>query len=200
MSVPKPTYELPLEIYKACETLSEPLFHQHVRNLIDAFGHCEKGNQTYRRLLWLCLFASRRAIPCWQLYCDTRKPQQTIEALENYLIQGIEVPDWKLFAKAAEPSFRGRPIVDCRYCDTSEASGAVASSVSFLISGNPDDARQCIAEADEAFGQSPLQEYDDFGRWITEFAIPIAYHEREMTREEQNAYRAYDPDEITPEE
>src|SRR6185369_6441789 len=105
--------------------------------LIQSFGNCQSGNETYYRLAWLGMFAAQRAIVCWELYCDTTEPHRAIDSIYD-LLTGKGVSDTcKQFSKAAKPSYKGRYIKDCRECDTSCAAEAAANAAIFINSPNP---------------------------------------------------------------
>jgi len=201
MTVQKPQVILPKELIEASQTFgmlfydmdNNPFIPEDQGDIVGAFGHCELGNQTYNRILWLCTFVARRALPCWEIYCDGRQPHESVEALSEYLLKGVWNEKWRKLTIAARPSLRGISIVDCRACDTGAASDSAASAIKFLLSAKLDDARVCLGEADGAFDQSPLGAGDHFREWLADFAVPIAYLQREMTLEEQTAYRLYDP-------
>src|SRR6185369_13900567 len=64
-----------------------------------------------RKLTWLCLYAARRALPAWKLYCDGERPRLALDALTEYLRDGV--PCDPNFAVAEPPAIHGSPIVDC---------------------------------------------------------------------------------------
>jgi len=201
----KPVVDLPEALVEASHQFSSLFYDQDEvyylepeEDVVAAFGHCELGNQAYKRILWLCLFVARRALPCRELYCDTNQPGETIEALSEYLVKGVVPENWQKFTTAAEPSCGGIEIMDCRQCDTGTMAGSAARAVQFLLSADPDDARICLDDADCAFDQSPLGRDDHFREWLADFAIPIAFLQREMTLEEQSACREVSSEKIEP--
>ena len=163
---------------------------------IAAFGTCTSGSATHRRLAWLALFVARRAVPCWELYCDGRQPHEAIEAVYTWLTTGRLPSNWEELSQSAVPRFRGLLVDDCRWCDTSCAAQAAAEAVHFVASAEPLHAVYALSAADVALDQSPLGGREDFRRWLLEMAVPIAYAERDMTPEECNAYRDFDPADI----
>ena len=53
-----------------------------------------------------------------------------------------------------------------------------------------------MSAATTAFDQSPLGERENFRHWLLEVAVPAAYEDRELTAEEQRAFRSYDEAEL----
>lgn len=140
------------------------------------------------QLCWLMMFAVRRALPCWELYCDTTQPQDTVESLREWLVEG-RACDWSKFTVPAQPSYRGAPIEDCRWCDTGCVARAAAESARFVVERDPILAICSLSASDMAFEQSPLGSSDHYREWFIEIAIPAAYAQRELTSEEQSAFR-----------
>lgn len=150
------------------------------------------------RLAHLCLFAARRVLPAWALYCDGRRPHEAVAALEAYLLGG-PVPDAAdVLVDPARPSFGGVPITDHRSCDTGSAAACAAQAVRYALHGDPMDAMECLSAAGAAIDQSPLVGSEDFVRWFTEVAIPTAWECRELTFVEREVYRDYDPTSVGP--
>ena len=202
------TIALPDEIQIACATLRQnpnwnindsmsdtKLRETPLGQLLGAFEIYGTQWQNHRRLGWLAMFAARRALPCWELYCDGDKPHQVIQAVEEWLITDWN-PHWVVLAKAADPSFRGKHIRDCRVCDAGSAAEAAALAARFAWKGNPIDALCAVSWAAMAFDQSPLGSKDDFYTWSIDIAIPAAYQCRGLSIYERNLYRSYNPDEI----
>ena len=203
------TIALPDEIQIACATLrqnpnwdvDESMSETELREtplgqLLSAFEIYGTQWENHRRLGWLATFAARRALPCWELYCDGNEPHQAIQAIEEWLINDRHPNSWEGLAKAADPSFRGKRIRDCRECDTGCAAEAAARAARFAWKGNPIDALSAVSFAEAAFDQSPLGSKDDFSTWSIEIAILAAYQCRGLSIYERNLYRSYNPDEI----
>ena len=150
-----------------------------------------------RKLTWLCLFAARRALPAWKLYCDGERPRLALDALTEYLRDGV--PCDPNFAVAEPPAIHGSPIVDCRAADTGCAAEAAALAVKFSLSGDPLDAMECLSAADGALDQSPLGNQEQFRRWFSSIAIPAAWANRGLSPTEQESFRSYDPDSLATE-
>ena len=171
---------------------SSPLWH-----LMRALGKSGPGDVARRRLARLALFAARRALACWELYCDEDRPRRAVEAVGRHLDGGAAAAPWDEFSIAAGPAYRGRPITDCRFCDTSCAAESAAHAALFVRGGDIDDAYRCVGYADMAFDQSPLREEDHFREWLLDVAVPAAFEDREMTATEQEALRGYDGSQIS---
>jgi hypothetical protein len=170
---------------------SSPLWH-----LVRALGDSGPAGGTHLRLARLALFAARRALTCWELYCDGDGPRRAVEAVGRYLEGGGADEDWDDLAVAATPSYKGHPIGDCRFCDTSCAAESAAHAALVVRGGDTDDAYRCLAYADMAFDQSPLGEGDHFREWLLDVAVPAAFEGREMTASEREALREYDATEV----
>jgi hypothetical protein len=139
----------------------------------------------------LALFAARRGVACWRLYCDGTTPLDGVTAAEQYLAGRAPNSALGQFSEPAIPSFRGTPIVDCRECDTSCAAAAVAHMARLIVGNDLRDLAMCLARADMAFDQSPLASRDQFRRWLIEVAIPVALEPRDLTDEEASRFRDY---------
>jgi len=157
--------------------------------------------QEYRMapLAWLTLYTARRALPCWELYCDSSGPLDAVRVAKQWLATGARPVDIAKLAVVTQPSYHGIPIGDCRACDTGAAAESAAQLIRFLDTRNPLNAIYCISAADSAFDQSPLVEKDHFREWLLDYAIPIAVEDREMSQQEQNALREYDAGQICQE-
>lgn len=170
---------------------TSPLWH-----LVEALGRSGPEPIARLRLARLTFFAARRALACWELYCDGDGPQRAVEAVGRS-IEGERVDaSWSDLSVAAVPAYRGRPIFDCRFCDTSCAAEAAAHAIRFLRGGDINEAYQCVGYADMAFDQSPFGAGDHFREWLLDFALAAAFEVRELTAKEQEALREYNASEI----
>lgn len=159
---------------------------------VDAFkGKC----QSALGMRLLALFAARRALACWRLYCDDPVPLDGVSAAENCVMGGAS-DEILRFREPAKPSFRGTPIVDCRECDTSCAATAVAYMARVIATGDARELAICLSSADGAFDQSPLGSRDQFRRWLFEVAAPAALESRELTAEEKSRFQTYSLSEL----
>jgi hypothetical protein len=152
-----------------------------------------------RAMHLLAFFAARRALPCWQLYCDGSVPIDGVRLAELVLVGDADPAELQPFLAPAIPTFRGSRIVDCRECDTSCAAAAVAHMARLLFDRNPRDLAICLSAADMAFDQSPLVNRDHFRRWLIEVAAPAAIAHRSLTDEEAARFRDYTPAELVRE-
>jgi hypothetical protein len=149
------------------------------------------SSHTPRAMRLLALFAARRAVACWLLYCDGTTPIECIQATERVLDGDSPVSDLRPFLAPAVPSYQGEPIVDCRACDTGCAADAIAHMARLFAEGDPRELALCLSSADMAFDQSPLVRRDQFRQWLIEVAVPAALDERKLTEEEQARFRDY---------
>jgi hypothetical protein len=152
-----------------------------------------------RAMPLLAFFVARRALPCWQLYCDGSIPLDGVQLAELVLAGNADAAGLRQFFQPAIPTFRGSRIVDCRECDTSCAAASVAHMARFLVDRNPRDLAICLSAADIAFDQSPLVNRDHFRRWLIEVAAPAAMAHRSLSDEEAARFRAYTPAELVRE-
>ena len=150
--------------------LSGPLW-----SLVDALTKAGPETEARRRLGRLVFFAARRALTCWELYCDSDGPRRAVEAVGHDLDGGRKIEPGDDLCIAVAPAYRGDPIDDCRFCDTSCASQSAAHAAYYLARGDIRDVYDCVGYADMAFDQSPLAEMDHFREWVLEFAVPIAF-------------------------
>lgn len=171
---------------------TSPMWH-----LVQALGDSGPADVARMRLARLAAFSARRALTCWELYCDEDGPRRAVGAVIQSIDGGRADAPWDDYMVAAAPAYRGRPIVDCRFCDTSCAAEAAAHAALFLRGGDIDDAYRGLAYADMAFDQSPFAETDHFREWLLGFAVPAAFEGREMTATEREALRDYDASEIS---
>jgi hypothetical protein len=159
--------------------------------LIRSFSPGEPGSPGHRRVARLCLFAARRALPCWDFYCDGDEPAAAISAAEGWFRSGV-LPR-KSHETPGRPAYRGVGIDDCRWSDTSSAADAAARLVAYIRTGHELDAMEALSFADAAIDQSPLGVEDDFRRWLVEVAVPAAFEDRSLTDDEVARFRTYDP-------
>ena len=153
--------------------------------LVSALAISGPKAEVRRRLGRLCFFAARRALPCWEIYCDGDGPRRAIEAVGRDLDGGRQIDPGDDLCIAAAPSYRGDPIDDCRFSDTSCAAQSAAHAAYYLARGDLDDAYFCVGYADMAFDDSPLGEGGSPGNGCFDFAVPIAFEGREMTAAER---------------
>lgn len=147
-------------------------------------------------LKYLTYSAAKRALPCWELYCDNTQPQEALDAAKWWLQSGMRPTNVSTLAVAARPAYRGCVIHDCRSCDTGCASSAAAQLIRFLDTSNTLHAIYCLSAADAAFDQSSLGSKDFFRKWLFDHAIPLSFERRILADLEQNALREYDAGEI----
>ena len=152
-----------------------------------------------RAMHLLAFFAARRALSCWQLYCDGRIPLDGVQLAELILAGDADPAVLRPFLVPAIPTFRGSKIVDCRECDTSCAAASVAHMARLFVDRNPRDLAICLSSADMAFDQSPLVGRDNFRRWLIEVASPAATARRPLTGEEATRFRDYTTAELVRE-
>jgi len=163
--------------------------------LVTAFFNNADTRAAHVQLSWLLMFAARRALPCWQLYCDTTEPIDTVSAIRDWLVDD-KPSDWSKFTLPAKPSNRGVRIVDCRECDTGCVADAAALAARFIAEGDPICAVCALSDADAAFDQSPLGSHGDYRKWFIEVALPAAHGLRELTADEQTAFQNYKVDDV----
>lgn len=149
------------------------------------------------RLRWLVFFAARRALPCWDLYCDSDKPLLTVKAMELVLNGVEEDSSLRHHTSREAPAYRGVPIVDCRFSDTACASGACSEAAQFFLKNDLFIAVCALSSAYMAFDQSPMGQREKFKKWLLEVAVPAAWNCQELTLEEQYLFRSYDIDSVT---
>lgn len=194
---------MPLTILKVCDEIrsipwhdvdesmdKEFVMHTELGELVQAF-HDISPDHGYFRLGWLSMFAARRALPCWELYCDGNGPLDAVIAVRNFLLTRAEPRTWKNFTKVALPAYKGKRIADCRECDTGCAAESAAQCAKFIATHDLVHAVSGLSAAYMAFDQSPLGKLDEFDRWLLNVAVPAAYDCRELTAEEMMKFRTY---------
>jgi len=199
---------LPLAIATVCQDLRsrpwrdaddsmdrEYVMHTELGDLVRAFESVAP-DEAYMRLAWLSMFAARRALPCWELYCDGRAPQEAVLAVRDWLLTGVAPRNWKPHTKPGLPAYKGKRIVDCRECDTGCAADSAAQAARFATTRDLFDAVCALSAAYSAFDQSPLGSREEFDRWLLDVAVPAAYACRELTSEERVAFRTYDDEQV----
>jgi hypothetical protein len=132
-------------------------------------------------LRWLTYYVARRALPCWDIFCEGKRPRQVTDAIGEHLSRGTAV-EWKE-ATTPTPS----EVWDCRYVDAQNASDAVAHCAAYLHTGDPLHAGFCLSAADVAYDHA-LSDHR-FREWLVEVAIPVALEHREMSADEMEALR-----------
>lgn len=177
----------------------EYVMHTELGDLVRAFDGVAP-DKAFIRLAWLSMFAARRALPCWDLYCDGRAPHEAVLAVREWLLTGVAPRNWKPHTKPGLPAYRGKRIVDCRECDTGSAASSAAQAARFAASRDPFNAVCALSDAHTAFDQSLLGRSEEFDRWLLDVAVPAAYDCRELTSEERVAFRWYDDQQVRPQE
>jgi len=135
-----------------------------------------------RALDILALAVAKRALACWELYCDGQTPNEAVAASEEAILGTGSMPDATLTIPA-KPSFRGKRIVDCRECDTACAANAAARLVRFVRGRDPRDVVLCLGAAEGAFDQSPLRRLSEFQKWLIEVVLPAVVDGRRLSLE-----------------
>jgi hypothetical protein len=188
---------LPATIIAICEQLRKSKWGDEsgLEKLVRAFAE-ESGNDADKRLGWLGLFVARRALPCWELYCDDNQPVRTVAFVRHWLVTGESPESWDTFTREVLPRFRGKRIDDCRECDTSCAADAASAAARFASTGDIEHIVHALIAADGAFDQSPLGGKEDFRRWLVEIAVPAAWDCRELSQSEQRAFREFDEEHV----
>jgi hypothetical protein len=190
MSIPTSIQTLS-EMLKSCNSDIESV----LKNLVQAFVS-ESGGDVRNRLAWLGMFAARRALPCWELYCDGDEPIRAVEAVQRWLLTGEAPRTWDPFTREVLPRFRGRRIIDCRECDTSCAADAATAAARYAATGEISEVAAALISAEGAFDQSPLHSKEEFLRWLAEVAVPIAWECRELSPDEQRAFRDFNEEDV----
>jgi hypothetical protein len=175
----------------------EYVFSTPIGKLINSYILSMDKPKLLETLSWLCLFVSRRALVCWELYCDGTEPREITEMILNWLKTKKNKELLLSYTKEINPSYNGFAIIDCRYCDTRCAFDSCVNSVKYITTENCLYAVYAISSADMAFDQSPLNKKDNFRDWLIEYAIPISLQQREMSLVEQNALRVFNYEEIS---
>jgi hypothetical protein len=132
----------------------------------------------------LTVFASRRSLACWFLYCDDLQPLETNLGLSKWWIENKKNPIPRLWLESVEPKERGTKIVDCRFTDTMFASSAVCHAAKYAASRRPLDAIISIAHSHASFDTSPFGQIVEFEDWLVNVALPVAVEPRDMTYDE----------------
>lgn len=189
---------IPAAIQKCAEQLRSQRWSDArlFKDLIAAFVSESTGEDARRRLAWLSMFVARRALPCWELYCDGEQPIRTVAALEIWLVAGKLPRSWDDFTEEALPRFLGLRIDDCRECDTGAAAYSAALAAQFASSGDVSCAVGALVQADGAFDESPLGRREQFHRWLVEVAVPAAWDCRELSPDERRAFRDFDEEHV----
>ncbi|MBC7812125.1 MAG: hypothetical protein H7175_13305 [Burkholderiales bacterium] len=171
------------ETMPSADALDSPLGH-----LVTAFGLCTRGNETHKRLTRLTIFAARRALPCWELYANNREPHQAIDAAQAWLLKGDEaysLLELQKFSTPTAPSIHGAPLVGKQFTDTVLAGVAAAYAAELVMSADAITAAYGLSAADKAFDLSPIGKGRALYRqWLLDVAVPAAYAQRELTKEE----------------
>ena len=191
----------------------EKVLDSPLGKLVSAFGDCGAGNQTYRRLAWLLFFVVRRSLDCWEHHRAEPKPFEAVAFLGGWIAAGMTPPrnalptlfgrmrdavgrssdPWKEFAKPGKPRFHEPK--DCCYGEWACAASAVAYAMRFPVSADPFHAIFGLSDADSAHDECGIHG-EGFRHWFINYAIPIAWAQREMTHEEQDVFKNYDQEKI----
>jgi hypothetical protein len=161
--------------------------------LVMSFANPQHDAIAFRTLSWLTFYAARRVLPCWEQCSDDPWPISAVKILSQWNNKGDNKSDLTPLINPPLPTFRGRVIVDCRACDTTCAVKGISAAASFSLQRDPKFAMISLGFVDLAFDQSSLGLQDHFRKWFIDVAIPGSLNLRDLSLEEQNAYRTYDP-------
>jgi len=144
--------------------------HDVVR-LLPAFGLFVPGDETHRRLCWLCVNATRMVLHCWDGIAENPDARDRLSTLAGVLRgdwfqkwDGPE-PDWVPLTNAAVAVRDGRTIGDCDACRVEPIATAVAHAARFARDGDLNDAAICLQH---------VQVAESEGCWWCDPAIPDA--------------------------
>ena len=158
-------------------------------------AYLANSSEGHLQLCWLTMFAARRALPCWQLYCDSTRPIETVQKIKHWLESGCET-DWDEYVTPERPAFHGVPIIDCRASDTSFAASAAAHAARFASARQPIHAIYSLADSDGAFDVSPVGSCDNYREWFLTIAVPGSLLMRDLSAAQKSAFQDYDIVEI----
>jgi hypothetical protein len=172
---------------------TDDLWASTLGRFVAALGEVATNERTMELLV---LFVARRALACWQIYCDGTGPDEGVQTAERVLAGENPKSELCRFVEPAIPMFRDVVINDCRTCDTSCAAAAVTYMAQAIVDGNPHYVILCLSAADSAFDQSPLNLHEEFRRWLIEVAVPAAVEQRPLSSEEASRFRTYSFDDL----
>ena len=157
--------------------------------LVPAFGPFEPGDETHRRLCWLCVNAARMVRHCWDEIAENPDARDRLAALADVLRgdwflrgEGAE-PDWAPLTDAATARRDGEQVNDCDACRVEPVAAAVAFAARFARDSKPADAAECLRRvrgaADEGCWWCDPAEPDTahapFAAWFVAHALPAAW-------------------------
>ncbi len=143
-------------------------------DLIKSFGEPKPGSPAFRQIAYLCLMALEVVVPAWKEICDGNELEETTTELWKRLKDPDHEIDWRA-ACSPKPALRhGQQIEDCDACRAEPLADAVASTASFLRTGNISNACDALASASAAHdeGCHPDDEFDSFQRRLVFSLLP----------------------------
>ena len=154
--------------------------------LIPAFGSSAVGNDTHRRLCWLCVNAARMVRHCWDEMAENPDARDALEVLAAHL-RGAEV-DLDPLTEPAVAVRDGRRVSDCDACRVEPVAAAVATAALFALHADVNDAGVCLqhvqAAADEGCwwdDASDARAADrPFAAWFVAYALPASWRCEEL--------------------
>ncbi|QDT14926.1 hypothetical protein [Alienimonas californiensis] len=183
-----------LEAFDAAHPDLEAEGRGDVVRLLPACGPFEPGDETHRRLCWLCVNAARMVRHCWDEIAENPDARDRLAALADVLRgdwflkgEGPE-PDWAPLTEAAVALRDGQKVFDCDSCRVEPVAAAVAHAARFARDGRLADAADSLRHvrwaADEGCWwhdpEEPQAADAAFAEWFVRYALPAAWRCQEL--------------------
>ena len=153
-----------------------------------AFGTFELGDETHRRLGWLCVNALRMVLHCWDEICDRADARVRLAALAAHLRGEDSDLMWALRSEPMVPTRDGIVIQDCDVCRVGPIAEGIGFVGRFVLSGEPADAAEALRRARWSENEGcwwhdpdePSSAPRPFGGWFVLHALPAAWRCEEL--------------------
>ena len=154
-----------------------------IARLVPAFGPFAVGDDTHRRLSWLCVNALRMVRHCWDEICDGAGATERLSALADHLRGEDADLAWALRGEPLVPTRDGIVIGDCDVCRVGPIAEGIGLAGRFVLSGDPAEAAEALrraqwSENEGCWWHDPGDSSSaprPFGGWFVLHALPAAW-------------------------
>jgi hypothetical protein len=127
----------------------------------------------------LTFFSALKALPCWELDCDSKNLKQVLKRIE------LSITDNMIEENLHEVSTPIQsPMKDCRYSNTQGAADAAGFCAKYILSKDPIDAVYSLSGAEVVYDH--VYTNDNYREWLIDVALPIAFEKATISNAELN--------------
>lgn len=151
----------------------------------------EDSEEYQIRLGRLLALVAKHCLPCWSTYSDSARPFELCSQLVRFWFSGDSVALGIESTIPIQPTFHGKPIVDCTFEDTTCVAKSMSYAAKYAFARDRFDAICSLGRAWQAFDVSPFGGRGKFEKWLLELGIPCALNSRIPTAHDSQAYLSH---------